>query len=144
MEKRKLQNQKVLESCLGLKAKVCSGLLDAQDSPRTEVQGFQESRHKKIKKFEDIKRLELGDIVEIENYGKAVYYAASMVGLTFMGRVKDRDAIYELETSREHITPRQNGSMAFSTTLSERIYHEDHSKISSYDDRDMILMRAGL
>ncbi len=101
---------------------------------------------KRVRNLDNIGKLKLGDIIEIDDRGKAVFYANSMVGLTFLGRKEERDQIYELEVVRGHRIPsKENGSILLGTILSERIYHKDHGKINSlYEDKDQILRGARL
>lgn len=99
---------------------------------------------KQINNLEDMKKLELGDVVKIEGRGKAIYYAESLISRTFLGRTEDNDAIYELEIARGIISPaagafRGEGSIILGTILSERIYYKRHDIPYLYDDKNDLL-----
>ena len=104
----------------------------------------QEKADKKIRSMENLRRLRMGDIVEIEEYGKALYYAKSMASHTFLGRRNGGDSIYELEVARGHITPNQNGVLKVGAILSERIYHLDYINNSNYETKNKILIGQGV
>ena len=99
---------------------------------------------KKLEKSEGIKELELGDIVELRGYGKAVFYGQTLQSLIFLGRRKETDDIYQLEVSRGHLTPMQDGSLGVGAILSERTFFDYNQTISPYDFKEMILIPRGI
>ncbi len=98
---------------------------------------------KKIRNLDDLKKLELGDKVEIYGYGKAVYYATSMNSHTFVGRI-DNEQIYELEVARGHLTPTRDGCLGLGKILREEIFHYDPAKISLYGTKRDLLRAEGI
>ena len=106
---------------------------------------------KKIKNIDDLKKLEIGDIVEVNYYGRMIYYATSMVSRTFLGRDKLEDSIRELEVVRGHVVPSiRNGSINIGVILSEVNYHRDpnHNDPNGvngiYKSKDALLIGAGI
>lgn len=103
----------------------------------------QKPEQEKIKKREDLRKLKIGNIVHIHKYGRAIFYATSMISHTFLGRT-ERGGIYELEVMQGYLTPMQDGSVGIGRTHSERIYHEIPFQTEPYETKDLLLRGKGL
>ncbi len=97
---------------------------------------------KKIRTQDDLNKLKIGDIVEIRNYGKMLYYATSMLDHTFLGRGRSKEII-ELEISRRSLLPLEDGSSFAIASISDNYPRTFHNTMR-YSLKDYILREAGL